>query len=144
YQNNGVKVVWETESTSKTGTVMETILGCWRNFANEFMRLSILITRGFRLVDSNGEYCYAGLGVNFGNAKSMIIGFTPTKRVTAEAWSTLRPEITFSHVRATNGDLTFTVALTLAGTVYNIVLFLNKNDKYVTCTAAGGTTQKIS
>lgn len=144
YQNAGVKVMWETESTSKTGTVMETILGCWRNSANELMRLSILITRGFRLVDSNGEYCYAGLGVNFGNAKSVVIGFTPTKRVTAEAWSTLRPDITFSHVRASNGDLTFTVALTLAGTVYNIVLFLNKNDKYVTCTATGGTTQKIS
>lgn len=144
YQNAGVKVVWETESTSKTGTVMETILGCWRNSTNEFMRLSILITRGFRLVDNNGEYCYAGLGVNFGNAKSVVIGFTPTKRVTAEAWSTLRPEITFSHVRATNGDLTFTVALTLSGTVYNIVLFLNKNEKYVTCTAAGGANQKIS
>lgn len=144
FSNAGVRVTWETESNAKTGTVLETILGCWRNNAAEFVRLSLLVTRGYRLTDSNGEYCYAGFGLNFANGKSVVLGFTPTKRVTPAPWSTLQPDITFTHSRGANNDLTFNATLTLAGTVYTIVVYLSAVDKYVSCTAAGGTTQKIS
>ncbi|ENA1355089.1 hypothetical protein ABFJ57_004585, partial [Salmonella enterica subsp. enterica serovar Chester] len=144
FNNAGMRVSWETESNAKTGTVLETILGCWKNTEDEFMRLSLLITRGYRLTDSNGEYCYAGFGLNFGNGKSVVLGFTPTKRVTPAPWSTLQPDVTFTHTRGPNNELTFNATLTLAGTVYTIVVYLSATDKYVSCTAAGGTTQKIS
>lgn len=144
FNNAGMRVSWETESNTKTGTVLETILGCWKNTDDEFMRLSLLITRGYRLTDSNGEYCYAGFGLNFGNGKSVVLGFTPTKRVTPAPWSTLQPDVSFTHTRGANNELTFNATLTLAGTVYTIVVYLSAADKYVSCTAAGGTTQKIS
>lgn len=143
FKNAGMRVSWETESSAKTGTVLETVLGCWKNTDGEFMRLSLLITRGYRLTDSNGEYCYAGFGLNFGNGKSVVLGFTPTKRVTPAPWSSLRPDVTFTHTRGANNAITFNASLTLAGTVYTIVVFLSATDKYVSCTAAGGTTQKI-
>ena len=143
FKNAGMRVSWETESNAKTGTVLETVLGCWKNTDGEFMRLSLLITRGYRLTDSNGEYCYAGFGLNFGNGKSVVLGFTPTKRVTPAPWSSLRPDVTFTHTRGANNAITFNASLTLAGTVYTIVVFLSATDKYVSCTAAGGTTQKI-
>lgn len=143
FKNAGMRVSWETESNAKTGTVLETVLGCWKNTDGEFMRLSLLITRGYRLTDSNGEYCYAGFGLNFGNGKSVVIGFTPTKCVTAAPWSSLQPDVTFTHTRGANNAITFNASLTLAGTVYTIVVFLSTTDKYVSCTAAGGTTQKI-
>ncbi|ENI4570892.1 hypothetical protein ABX041_003800 [Salmonella enterica] len=143
FNNAGMRVSWETESNAKTGTVLETVLGCWKNTDGEFMRLSLLVTRGYRLTDSNGEYCYAGFGLNFGNGKSVVLGFTPTKRVTAAPWSTLQPDVTFSHTRGANNAITFNATLTLAGTAYTIVVFLSATDKYVSCTAAGGTTQKI-
>ncbi|ECG2804285.1 hypothetical protein EWC03_18355 [Salmonella enterica subsp. enterica serovar Alachua] len=144
FNNAGMRVSWETESNAKTGTVLETILGCWKNTEDEFMRLSLLITRGYRLTDSNGEYCYAGFGLNFGNGRSVVLGFTPTKRVTPAPWSTLQPDVSFTHTRGANNELTFNATLTLAGTVYTIVVYLSAADKYVSCTAAGGTTQKIS
>ena len=143
FKNAGMRVSWETESNAKTGTVLETVLGCWKNTDGEFMRLSLLITRGYRLTDSNGEYCYAGFGLNFGSGKSVVVGFTPTKRVTPAPWSSLRPDVTFTHTRGANNAITFNASLTLAGTVYTIVVFLSATDKYVSCTAAGGTTQKI-
>lgn len=143
FKNAGMRVSWETESNAKTGTVLETILGCWKNTDGEFMRLSLLITRGYRLTDSNGEYCYAGFGLNFGSGKSVVIGFTPTKRVTAAPWSSLQPEVSFTHNRSANNAITFNARLTLAGTAYTIVVYLSATDKYVSCTAAGGTTQKI-
>lgn len=143
FKNAGMRVSWETESNAKTGTVLETVLGCWKNNDGEFMRLSLLITRGYRLTDSNGEYCYAGFGLNFGSGKSVVVGFTPTKRVTPAPWSSLRPDVTFTHTRGANNAITFNASLTLAGTVYTIVVFLSATDKYVSCTAAGGTTQKI-
>ena len=143
FNNAGMRVSWETESNTKTGTVLETILGCWKNTDGEFMRLSLLVTRGYRLTDSNGEYCYAGFGLNFGNGKSVVLGFTPTKRVTPAPWSTLQPDVTFTHTRGANNDLTFNATLTLAGTTYTIVVHLSAADKYVSCTATGGTTQKI-
>lgn len=143
FKNAGMRVSWETESNAKTGTVLETVLGCWKNTDGEFMRLSLLITRGYRLTDSNGEYCYAGFGLNFGSGKSVVVGFTPTKRVTAAPWSSLQPDVTFTHTRGANNAITFNASLTLAGTVYTIVVFLSTTDKYVSCTAAGGTTQKI-
>lgn len=143
FKNAGMRVSWETESNAKTGTVLETVLGCWKNTDGEFMRLSLLITRGYRLTDSNGEYCYAGFGLNFGSGKSVVLGFTPTKRVTPAPWSTLQPDVTFTHTRAANNALTFNATLTLAGTTYTIVVFLSATDKYVSCTAAGGATQKI-
>lgn len=144
FKNAGMRVSWETESNAKTGTVLETVLGCWKNTDGEFMRLSLLITRGYRLTDSNGEYCYAGFGLNFGSGKSVVLGFTPTKRVTPAPWNTLQPDVTFTHTRAANNAITFNATLTLAGTTYTIVVFLSATDKYVSCTAAGGTTQKIS
>lgn len=144
FNNAGMRVSWETESNAKTGTVLETVLGCWKNTDDEFMRLSLLITRGYRLTDSNGEYCYAGFGLNFGNGKSVVLGFTPTKRVTPAPWSTLQPDVSFTHTRGANNELTFNATLTLVGTVYTIVVYLSAADKYVSCTAAGGTTQKIS
>ena len=144
FKNAGMRVSWETESNAKTGTVLETVLGCWKNTDGEFMRLSLLITRGYRLTDSNGEYCYAGFGLNFGNGKSVVLGFTPTKRVTPAPWNTLQPDVTFTHTRAANNAITFNATLTLAGTTYTIVVFLSATDKYVSCTAAGGATQKIS
>lgn len=143
FKNAGMRVSWETESNAKTGTVLETVLGCWKNTDGEFMRLSLLITRGYRLTDSNGEYCYAGFGLNFGSGKSVVLGFTPTKRVTPAPWNTLQPDVTFTHTRAANNALTFNATLTLAGTTYTIVVFLSATDKYVSCTAAGGATQKI-
>lgn len=143
FKNAGMRVSWETESNAKTGTVLETVLGCWKNTDGEFMRLSLLITRGYRLTDSNGEYCYAGFGLNFGSGKSVVLGFTPTKRVTPAPWNTLQPDVTFTHTRAANNALTFNATLTLAGTTYSIVVFLSATDKYVSCTAAGGATQKI-
>ena len=143
FKNAGMRVSWETESNAKTGTVLETVLGCWKNTDGEFMRLSLLITRGYRLTDSNGEYCYAGFGLNFGSGKSVVVGFTPTKRVTAAPWNTLQPDVTFTHTRAANNAITFNATLTLAGTTYTIVVFLSATDKYVSCTAAGGATQKI-
>lgn len=143
FKNAGMRVSWETESNAKTGTVLETILGCWKNTDGEFMRLSLLITRGYRLTDSNGEYCYAGFGLNFGNGKSVVIGFTPTKRVTPAPWSSLQPEVSFTHNRSANNAITFNARLTLAGTAYTVVVHLSATDKYVSCTAAGGTTQKI-
>lgn len=143
FKNAGMRVSWETESNAKTGTVLETVLGCWKNTDGEFMRLSLLITRGYRLTDSNGEYCYAGFGLNFGSGKSVVLGFTPTKRVTAAPWNTLQPDVTFTHTRAANNAITFNATLTLAGTTYTIVVFLSATDKYVSCTAAGGATQKI-
>ena len=143
FKNAGMRVSWETESNAKTGTVLETVLGCWKNTDGEFMRLSLLITRGYRLTDSNGEYCYAGFGLNFGSGKSVVLGFTPTKRVTAAPWNTLQPDVTFTHTRAANNALTFNATLTLAGTTYTVVVFLSATDKYVSCTAAGGATQKI-
>lgn len=143
FKNAGMRVSWETESNAKTGTVLETVLGCWKNTDGEFMRLSLLITRGYRLTDSNGEYCYAGFGLNFGNGKSVVIGFTPTKRVTPAPWSSLQPEVSFTHNRSANNAITFNARLTLAGTAYTIVVYLSATDKYVSCTAAGGTTQKI-
>ncbi|EDU0148467.1 hypothetical protein GQU84_003963 [Salmonella enterica] len=144
FKNAGMRVSWETESNAKTGTVLETVLGCWKNTDGELMRLSLLITRGYRLTDSNGEYCYAGFGLNFGSGKSVVLGFTPTKRVTPAPWNTLQPDVTFTHTRAANNAITFNATLTLAGTTYTIVVFLSATDKYVSCTAAGGTTQKIS
>lgn len=143
FKNAGMRVSWETESNAKTGTVLETVLGCWKNTDGEFMRLSLLITRGYRLTDSNGEYCYAGFGLNFGSGKSVVLGFTPTKRVTPAPWNTLQPDVTFTHTRAANNAITFNATLTLAGTTYTIVVFLSATDKYVSCTAAGGATQKI-
>ena len=143
FKNAGMRVSWETESNAKTGTVLETVLGCWKNTDGEFMRLSLLITRGYRLTDSNGEYCYAGFGLNFGNGKSVVIGFTPTKRVTPAPWSSLQPEVSFTHNRSANNAITFNARLTLAGTAYTVVVHLSATDKYVSCTAAGGTTQKI-
>lgn len=143
FKNAGMRVSWETESNAKTGTVLETVLGCWKNTDGEFMRLSLLITRGYRLTDSNGEYCYAGFGLNFGNGKSAVIGFTPTKRVTPAPWSSLQPEVSFTHNRSANNAITFNARLTLAGTAYTVVVHLSATDKYVSCTAAGGTTQKI-
>lgn len=143
FNNVGMRVSWETESNAKTGTVLETVLGCWKNTDGEFMRLSLLITRGYRLTDSNGEYCYAGFGLNFGNGKSVVIGFTPTKRVTPAPWSSLQPEVSFTHNRSANNAITFNARLTLAGTAYTVVVHLSATDKYVSCTAAGGTTQKI-
>lgn len=143
FKNAGMRVSWETESNAKTGTVLETVLGCWKNTDGEFMRLSLLITRGYRLTDSNGEYCYAGFGLNFGSGKSVVLGFTPTKRVTPAPWNTLQPDVTFTHTRAANNALTFNATLTLAGTTYTVVVFLSATDKYVSCTAAGGATQKI-
>lgn len=143
FKNAGMRVSWETESNAKTGTVLETVLGCWKNTDGEFMRLSLLITRGYRLTDSNGEYCYAGFGLNFGSGKSVVLGFTPTKRVTPAPWNTLQPDVTFTHTRAANNAITFNATLTLAGTTYTIVVFLSATDKYVSCTVAGGTTQKI-
>ncbi|EBX3776575.1 hypothetical protein DRV66_09925 [Salmonella enterica subsp. enterica serovar Chester] len=143
FKNAGMRVSWETESNAKTGTVLETVLGCWKNTDGEFMRLSLLITRGYRLTDSNGEYCYAGFGLNFGSGKSVVLGFTPTKRVTPAPWNTLQPDVTFTHTRAANNALTFNATLTLAGTTYTIVVFLSATDKYVSCTVAGGATQKI-
>ena len=143
FKNAGMRVSWETESNAKTGTVLETVLGSWKNTDGEFMRLSLLITRGYRLTDSNGEYCYAGFGLNFGSGKSVVLGFTPTKRVTPAPWNTLQPDVTFTHTRAANNALTFNATLTLAGTTYTIVVFLSATDKYVSCTAAGGATQKI-
>lgn len=143
FKNAGMRVSWETESNAKTGTVLETILGCWKNTDSEFMRLSLLVTRGYRLTDSNGEYCYAGFGLNFGNGKSVVLGFTPTKRVTPAPWSTLQPVVSFTHTRSATNAITFSARLTLAGTTYTIVVFLSATDKYVSCTAAGGTTQKI-
>lgn len=143
FKNVGMRVSWETESNAKTGTVLETVLGCWKNTDGEFMRLSLLITRGYRLTDSNGEYCYAGFGLNFGNGKSVVIGFTPTKRVTAAPWSSLQPEVSFTHNRGADNAITFNARLTLAGTAYTVVVHLSASDKYVSCTAAGGTTQKI-
>ncbi|EMW1793736.1 hypothetical protein AAEP15_004620, partial [Salmonella enterica subsp. enterica serovar Chester] len=137
FNNAGMRVSWETESNAKTGTVLETVLGCWKNTEDEFMRLSLLITRGYRLTDSNGEYCYAGFGLNFGNGRSVVLGFTPTKRVTPAPWSTLQPDVTFTHTRGPNNELTFNATLTLAGTVYTIVVYLSATDKYVSCTAAG-------
>ncbi|EJF7920863.1 hypothetical protein M8812_002235 [Salmonella enterica subsp. enterica serovar Bareilly] len=143
FKNVGMRVSWETESNAKTGTVLEAVLGCWKNTDGELMRLSLLITRGYRLTDSNGEYCYAGFGLNFGNGKSVVIGFTPTKRVTAAPWSSLQPEVSFTHNRAADNAITFNARLTLAGTAYTVVVHLSATDKYVSCTAAGGTTQKI-
>lgn len=143
FKNAGMRVSWETESNAKTGTVLETVLGCWKNTDGEFMRLSLLITRGYRLTDSNGEYCYAGFGLNFGNGKSVVIGFTPTKRVTPAPWSSLQPEVSFTHNRSATNAITFSARLTLAGTTYTVVVHLSATDKYVSCTAAGGTTQKI-
>ena len=143
FKNAGMRVSWETESNAKTGTVLETVLGCWKNTDGEFMRLSLLITRGYRLTDSNGEYCYTGFGLNFGSGKSVVLGFTPTKRVTPAPWNTLQPDVTFTHTRAANNAITFNATLTLAGTTYTIVVFLSATDKYVSCTAAGGATQKI-
>lgn len=143
FKNAGMRVSWETESNAKTGTVLETVLGCWKNTDGEFMRLSLLITRGYRLTDSNGEYCYAGFGLNFGSGKSVVIGFTPTKRVTPAPWSSLQPEVSFTHNRSVNNAITFNARLTLAGTAYTVVVHLSATDKYVSCTAAGGTTQKI-
>ncbi|ECD1607190.1 hypothetical protein EWE29_04145 [Salmonella enterica subsp. enterica serovar Weltevreden] len=143
FKNVGMRVSWETESNAKTGTVLETVLGCWKNTDGELMWLSLLITRGYRLTDSNGEYCYAGFGLNFGNGKSVVIGFTPTKRVTAAPWSSLQPEVSFTHNRAADNAITFNARLTLAGTAYTVVVHLSATDKYVSCTAAGGTTQKI-
>lgn len=143
FKNAGMRVSWETESNAKTGTVLETVLGCWKNTDGEFMRLSLLITRGYRLTDSNGEYCYAGFGLNFGNGKSVVIGFTPTKRVTPAPWSSLQPEVSFTHNCSANNAITFNARLTLAGTAYTVVVHLSATDKYVSCTAAGGTTQKI-
>ncbi len=143
FKNAGMRVSWETESNAKTGTVLETVLGCWKNTDGEFMRLSLLITRGYRLTDSNGEYCYAGFGLNFGSGKSVVIGFTPTKRVTPAPWSSLQPEVSFTHNRSANNAITFSARLTLAGTAYTVAVHLSATDKYVSCTAAGGTTQKI-
>lgn len=143
FKNAGMRVSWETESNAKTGTVLETVLGCWKNTDGEFMRLSLLITRGYRLTDSNGEYCYAGFGLNFGSGKSVVLGFTPTKRVTPAPWSSLQPEVSFTHNRSVNNAITFNARLTLAGTAYTVVVHLSTTDKYVSCTAAGGTTQKI-
>ncbi|MLM10816.1 hypothetical protein DPP04_08745 [Salmonella enterica subsp. enterica] len=143
FKNVGMRVSWETESNAKTGTVLEAVLGCWKNTDGELMRLSLLITRGYRLTDSNGEYCYAGFGLNFGNGKSVVIGFTPTKRVTAAPWSSLQPEVSFTHNRGADNAITFNARLTLAGTAYTVVVHLSATDKYVSCTAAGGTTQKI-
>ncbi len=143
FKNAGMRVSWETESNAKTGTVLETVLGCWKNTDGEFMRLSLLITRGYRLTDSNGEYCYAGFGLNFGSGKSVVIGFTPTKRVTPAPWSSLQPEVSFTHNRSATNAITFSARLTLAGTTYTVAVHLSATDKYVSCTAAGGTTQKI-
>ncbi|ENJ7999024.1 hypothetical protein AB2K85_000759 [Escherichia coli] len=143
FKNAGMRVSWETESNAKTGTVLETVLGCWKNTDGEFMRLSLLITRGYRLTDSNGEYCYAGFGLNFGNGKSVVVGFTPTKRVTPAPWSSLQPEVSFTHNRSATNAITFSARLTLAGTTYTVAVHLSATDKYVSCTAAGGTTQKI-
>lgn len=143
FKNAGMRVSWETESNAKTGTVLETILGCWKNTDGEFMRLSLLITRGYRLTDSNGEYCYAGFGLNFGSGKSVVLGFTPTKRVTPAPWSTLQPVVSFTHNRGADNAITINARLTLAGTAYTVVVHLSASDKYVSCTAAGGTTQKI-
>lgn len=143
FKNAGMRVSWETESNAKTGTVLETVLGCWKNTDGEFMRLSLLITRGYRLTDSNGEYCYAGFGLNFGNGKSVVLGFTPTKRVTPAPWSSLQPEVSFTHNRSATNAITFSARLTLAGTTYTVAVHLSATDKYVSCTAAGGTTQKI-
>ncbi|HCM8676574.1 TPA: hypothetical protein N4790_004252, partial [Shigella sonnei] len=143
FKNAGMRVSWETESNAKTGTVLETVLGCWKNTDGEFMRLSLLITRGYRLTDSNGEYCYAGFGLNFGSGKSVVVGFTPTKRVTPAPWSSLQPEVSFTHNRSATNAITFSARLTLAGTAYTVAVHLSATDKYVSCTAAGGTTQKI-
>lgn len=143
FKNAGMRVSWETESNAKTGTVLETILGCWKNTDGEFMRLSLLITRGYRLTDSNGEYCYAGFGLNFGSGKSVVLGFTPTKRVTPAPWSSLQPVVSFTHTRSATNAITFSARLTLAGTAYTVGVHLSATDKYVSCTAAGGTTQKI-
>ncbi len=143
FKNAGMRVSWETESNAKTGTVLETVLGCWKNTDGEFMRLSLLITRGYRLTDSNGEYCYAGFGLNFGSGKSVVIGFTPTKRVTPAPWSSLQPDVSFTHNRSATNAITFSARLTLAGTAYTVAVHLSATDKYVSCTAAGGTTQKI-
>ena len=143
FKNAGMRVSWETESNAKTGTVLETILGCWKNTDGEFMRLSLLITRGYRLTDSNGEYCYAGFGLNFGSGKSVVLGFTPTKRVTPAPWSSLQPVVSFTHTRSASNAITFSARLTLAGTAYTVEAHLSATDKYVSCTAAGGTTQKI-
>lgn len=143
FKNAGMRVSWETESNAKTGTVLETVLGCWKNTDGEFMRLSLLITRGYRLTDSNGEYCYAGFGLNFGSGKSVVVGFTPTKRVTPAPWSSLQPEVSFTHNRSATNAITFSARLALAGTAYTVAVHLSATDKYVSCTAAGGTTQKI-
>lgn len=143
FKNAGMRVSWETESNAKTGTVLETILGCWKNTDGEFMRLSLLITRGYRLTDSNGEYCYAGFGLNFGSGKSVVLGFTPTKRVTPAPWGSLQPVVSFTHTRSATNAITFSARLTLAGTAYTVGVHLSATDKYVSCTAAGGTTQKI-
>ncbi len=143
FKNAGMRVSWETESNAKTGTVLETVLGCWKNTDGEFMRLSLLITRGYRLTDSNGEYCYAGFGLNFGSGKSVVVGFTPTKRVTPAPWSSLQPEVSFTHNRSATNAITFSARLTLAGTTYTVAVHLSATEKYVSCTAAGGTTQKI-
>ncbi|MCU6405827.1 hypothetical protein KW817_22935, partial [Enterobacter quasiroggenkampii] len=71
----------------------------------------------------------------FGNGKSVVLGFTPTKRVTPAPWSSLQPDVTFSHNRSANNEIAFNVTLTLAGTVYTIGVYLSATDNYAFCTS---------
>ncbi|ANZ50614.1 hypothetical protein STRATTON_189 [Erwinia phage vB_EamM_Stratton] len=144
YRNAGITHSWALADQSYN-TLLESIVAGWHDKDNFFNRVSILMSRGTRIADSNGLFCYAGLGINFGAGRNVVIGFTPMRVASpAPAWTELSPSLTFSNSRATDGTLTITCVLTMASLVYDIVLTLGEAVKTVKCTArAAGTTQTI-
>lgn len=144
HRNAGIQHTWMPTDTG-TDSLLESIVAGWRDEKTFFNRLSILLCRGSRIADSNGAFCYAGLGINFGAGRNVVIGFTPTKiGGAASSWSALSPSLTFSSNRATDGTMTFTCVLTLAGLTYDVVITLGTATKTVVCTArASGTSQTI-
>lgn len=144
HRNAGIQHTW-IPTDAGTDTLLESIVAGWQDETTFFNRISILLCRGSRITDSNGAFCYAGLGINFGAGRNVVIGFTPTKiGGSASTWAALSPSVSFSSNRATDGTMTLTCVVTLAGLIYDVMITLGEATKNVVCTArAAGTTQTI-
>ncbi len=144
YLHSDITHTWLSSDVGSQ-TLMESIIASYRDETNFMNRVSIVFNRGSRVADSNGAYCYAGLAVNFGSGRNVVIGFTPTKfSATIDPWSTISPTLKFSNSRAADGTLTYTCVLTLSSQVYDVVLVLGPTVKTVTCTKrSSGATQTI-
>lgn len=128
-----------TSATTTASSLLDVTLMAYRDRAQVLNRFSLLINRTNNVTSVDGDLCYLGFAVNFGDTRSFVLGIKGSSFATAQTWAQMAPVVSFKALPDANGVPVITGTVSVAGMTFTFSLNLTTAKFVVTQTAGGGT-----